>query len=183
MDFNGVTQESLLQGFGIDVFDVSLDERRSQLHQHDSYESGPEALENYRPVFTDRGLHSNYKTQAVLKTCVYGIMDTKTKTPASLNIVDYALSHLGEKGSYTSVKTTFEFEPYAVDELGIETSLSCSTPPSSCWGRSWTGSSQTRMEIMSWVIWPKGRSWSSSAGSGDLHRCLNPRDLRKFSVC
>lgn len=111
MDFNRITQESLLNGVDFDVFDASLDEGQTRSNEPDA--------DVRCTVFTDRGLHSKYKVQALLKTCIHGILDNESKIPASLIIVDYSLSNLEQQGRYTSVTTSFDFEPYVEDVLGL----------------------------------------------------------------
>ncbi|KFG80251.1 hypothetical protein MANI_011228 [Metarhizium anisopliae] len=111
MDSNALGQENLLNGFEFDIFEASLDQGQTRSDEPDA--------DAQCSVITDRGRHSKYKVQALLKTCIHGVLDATSKTPASLIIVDYFLSNLEEQGRYSSVTTTFDFEPHVQDELGL----------------------------------------------------------------
>lgn len=108
---NVITQESLLKGFEFEVLEASLDVAQTRSDEPDA--------DVQCSVITDRGRHSNYKVQALLKTCIHGVLDAKSNKPASLIIVDYSLSNLEENGRYTSVTTSFDFKPYTEDEDGL----------------------------------------------------------------
>jgi hypothetical protein len=111
MDSNAITQDRLLQGFDIDIFEASLDEGQTRANEPD--------VDLQSEVIKDQGLHSKYKIQALLKTCIHGIWDTESKTPTSLIVVDYSLKNLEEGGRFSSVTTGFEFEPYVEDSIGL----------------------------------------------------------------
>ncbi|POR36003.1 Uncharacterized protein TPAR_03815 [Tolypocladium paradoxum] len=105
---NIITQESLLTGSDFEVLEASLDQAQTRSNEPDAdVQCG---------VITDRGRHSSYKVQALLKTCIHGVLDAKSNKPASLIIVDYSLSNLKENGHYSSVTTIIDFKPYMEDE-------------------------------------------------------------------
>lgn len=106
-----ITQECLLHGFEFDVLEASLDEGQTRSNEPDA--------DVQCSVITDRGRESHYKVQALLKTCIHGVLDTKSGTPASLIIVEYSLSNTKEKGRFSSATISFDFAPYVTDSLGL----------------------------------------------------------------
>lgn len=108
---NIITQGNLIKGFDFEVREASLDKAQTRSDEPDA--------DVRCSVITDRGRHSSHKVQALLKTCIHGVLDAKSNKPASLIIVDYSISSLNENGRYSSVTTSFDFKPYTEDELGL----------------------------------------------------------------
>jgi len=105
-----ISQEALLAGHQFDIFEASIDEGQTGRYEYaDDLQSS---------VIIDRGRKSNYKVQALLKTCIHGVMDSTSNVPASLIIVEFSLTPIAEQGRYSSATMTFDFSPHMVDASG-----------------------------------------------------------------
>ncbi|KAL6796989.1 hypothetical protein J3E68DRAFT_320846 [Trichoderma sp. SZMC 28012] len=99
------SQDDLAKGLTRDLFEASSDEGIIR-------ERNDPLNEVQRSVITDRGMNSPYKVQALLSACIHGTLDSVSKTPASLIIVDYQLEALKEGSMFTSATTSYTFSEY-----------------------------------------------------------------------
>lgn len=105
-----ISQEELLGGFDFDVLEASLDEGQTRADEPDA--------DVQCSVFTDRGRKGSYKLQAILKTCIHGVLDQESKTPASLIVIDYSLKNIKYGGRFTSATTSFNFALHRPEDEG-----------------------------------------------------------------
>jgi hypothetical protein len=96
-----ITQESLVNGVNFSLLEASLEEGQTR--------SDDPLADLQSSVIIDRGRSSDYKVQALLKTCIHGVLDAGSNTPASLIIVDYSLFNLKENGRYSSATVNLDF--------------------------------------------------------------------------
>jgi hypothetical protein len=96
-----ITQESFVNGVNLSLLEASLEEGQTR--------SNDPVADLQSSVIIDRGRSSDYKVQALLKTCIHGVLDAGSNTPASLIIVDYSLFNLKENGRFSSATVTLDF--------------------------------------------------------------------------
>ncbi|KAI1329508.1 hypothetical protein F5Y16DRAFT_366200 [Xylariaceae sp. FL0255] len=142
MGSNTITQDNFLKGIEIDLFEASLDEGQTRSDEPD--------VDLQSEIIQDQGVHSKYKIQALLKTCVHGIWDATSKTPTSLLVVEYSVHNLENQGRCSSVTTRFEFAPYLEDRIGLPlTPEPLDTPSVKAWApfataREWDQTTATK---------------------------------------
>ncbi|KAM0554852.1 hypothetical protein ACHAPJ_006587 [Fusarium lateritium] len=107
-----LSQEEFAQGVEQDIFQASLDEGIIR-------ERNDPVDEVQRSVITDRGATSDYKVQALLRSCIHGRMAGESSNPASLILVDYQLQSLKSDSVFTSVTTSFTFSEYSSTSGGL----------------------------------------------------------------